>query len=117
MNDSGDQKKTKMQPTLGVVRGGRYATRPMRTFSTAEFRLDREMQAAFSAIYGEDETVPSVGIYKIRKHDQHPWRVLARRILEARAANAPKDQLRGVLKVFETWVDGLYNEQQPDRAA
>lgn len=112
MDAKGSQKK----PNLGLLHGGRYAQRPMRTFTTAEFRLDREMQSAFAAIHGEDDTVPSEGIYKIRKHEQHPWRVLARRIIEARNANAPKEQLEGVLKVFATWVNELYQEQ-PTRAA
>lgn len=100
-----------------VIRGGRYASRPMRSFTTSEFRLEREMVSAFAAIHGEDGTVPSKGIYNIRSLDHKPWRTLARRLLEARAKNAPKEQVKGVLNVFSLWVDELYQDQQPDRAA
>ena len=40
------EQRNQKKANFGVVRGGRYAERPMRTFTTSEFRLDREMQAA-----------------------------------------------------------------------
>lgn len=104
---------------FAIVRGGLYARRPGRRTRTAEeWRLDRELMSAFAAIHGEDGTVPSKGIYHIREGVQHPWRVLARRFIEARQAGAPKDQLKAVLNVMALWIDDtLYNDRQPDRAA
>lgn len=104
---------------LHVVRGGLYASRPVRVTAktVADWRLDEEMATAFAGITGENGTVPSKGIYDIRDRSQHPWRVLARRFKEARAAKAELDQALAPVRVLETWVRNLWNEPGQDRAA
>jgi hypothetical protein len=113
MRDINGQKK---ENVLGVLRGGRYAERPMRTYTTAEFRLDREMQAVIGAIRGEDGRAPSRAIARVAYEEQRPWRVLARRFVEARRKRAKKAQLLAVIEVLRCWVDRLY-EDAPDLAA
>lgn len=70
--------------------------------------LDREMHTAFAQIAGKDGKVPSDAIYDIRRDRQHPWRVLARRIAEAHAAETPKEQVKAIVKVLDLFVDELY---------
>lgn len=72
--------------------------------------LDREMHSAFTVIHGEDGCVPSTAFYEIRRHRQHPWRLLARRVTEARQAGAPKEQVKGIVHVLEHYIDQLYDE-------
>lgn len=101
---------SKKYGNLRLERGTLYAQRPRGAQVATDWRLDREMASAFAAIHGQDGAVPSRGIYDIREGYQHPWRTLARRIREARAKNAPKEQVIGVLRVFEVWIDELYRE-------
>jgi hypothetical protein len=99
---------------IALVRGGQYAKRPVAAKTSADWKLDTEMASAFAGITGEDGSVPSKGIYCIRDRSQHPWRVLSRRFKEAKAANAPLDQVLAPVRVLELWVRELYGEQ-PNR--
>ena len=76
--------------------------------SCKRFELDREMHSAFVQLAGEDGTVPSAGIYEVRRHRQHPWRFLARRIDEARAKNTPIQQVKAIVRVLDDYIDALY---------
>lgn len=77
--------------------------------ASVEIRLDRRMHTVFARVVGEDGTVPSKGIYKVRGGEQHPWRVLSRRMKEARAAGAPKEVLLAILEEMKLWVvEDLY---------
>lgn len=96
-----------------VVRGGlsplRGRRRGRRMRTAAEIVLDHELRTAFVAIEGRAGTVPSEGIQKIREGEQHPWRVLARRLVEAHAAGASHAQVRRVAVALVGWVDRLYD--------
>lgn len=79
--------------------------------ASTEIRLDRRMHTAFAQVTGADGNVPSKGVYKVRAGEQHPWRVLSRRMKEARAAGAPREQLLAILEEMKAWiVDDLYGE-------
>lgn len=71
--------------------------------------LDREMHAAFVQLEGKDGTVPSEAIYEVRRFRQKPWAYLARRISEAREADAPIEQVKEIVRVLDLYVDKLYN--------
>lgn len=105
----------------GIIRGGQYAKRAIARkveVSGPEFwKLDTDMQAAFTALEGSDGTVPSRGVYEIRAHRQRPWRVLARRIREARDAGVPKHRVIGVVRTLEMWIMDLYEKESDGRAA
>lgn len=119
MSEAGSQKYG--FGNLRLERGGQYAKRParsMRMMTTGEWRLDEEMAAAFAAIESENGTVPSRGIQEIRERRQHPWRVLARRFIEARRSGADRDSVKAPLRVLELWIDDtLFNDATPNRAA
>ena len=104
---------------LAVVRGGQYGKRVSgrRTRTAEEFRLDRLMQEAFAAIYGESGTVPSKGIYDVREGHRQPWRTLARRIREAHANGAPLQSVRAPLLTFLKWVERDLYRHDGDCAA
>lgn len=72
--------------------------------------LDREMHGAFTAVRGADGCAPSRAFYEIRRHSQHPWRLIARRVREARAAGAPREQVKEITRVLEQYIDQLYDE-------
>lgn len=72
--------------------------------------LDREMHGVFTTIHGVDGCVPSTAFYEIRRHRQHPWRLLARRVREARAAGAPREQVKEIAHVLGAYIDQLYEE-------
>jgi hypothetical protein len=86
---------------LRLIKGGK----PRRIYGQW---LDREMHTAFTQITGADGTVPSEAIYDIRRDRQHPWRVLARRLAEAHRADAPKEQVKAIVRVLDLFVDELY---------
>lgn len=71
--------------------------------------LDREMHGAFTAVRGGNGCVPSRAFYEIRRHSQHPWRLMARRVREAMAAGAPREQVKEIAHVFEQYIDQLYD--------
>lgn len=77
---------------------------------TRPVALDREMHGVFTGIHGDNGCVPSTAFYEIRRHRQHPWRLLARRVREARAANAPREQVKAIVHVLEQYIDKLYDE-------
>ena len=107
---------------LGLVRGDQYG-KPRRfskkadmSFTTAEFTLDREMHDAFAAMEAEDGTVPSIGVEDIRRHRQHPWRVIARRFREAHAAGVSKAQMYEVVHVLQVYIARLGTERTKKQA-
>jgi hypothetical protein len=108
---------------LSVVRGDLYGKprqynrqRAAVGFTTAEFRLDREMHEVFCAFTAEDGVVPSRAVQEIREHRQHPWRVIARRFREARKAGVPLEQLHAVINVLHAYARELYRETEQRRA-
>lgn len=72
----------KYRKGLIVVRGDQWAARTVRDRDLERW-LDRENHSTWCKAIGTDGTVPSEGIYEIRRHRQHPWRVEARREREA----------------------------------
>lgn len=75
-------------------------------------QVDREMVAAFARLEGADGTVPSKGIYKIRAGEQHPWRVLWRRLREASTKRSDPSAVLAVIRTFEKNVQThLLNEK------
>lgn len=79
MSDDGSKK---YRNGLFVIRGDQWAARTVRDMDLERW-LDRENHATWCKAVGEDGTVPSDGIYDIRRMRQHPWRVEARREREA----------------------------------
>jgi hypothetical protein len=62
--------------------------------------------------------VPSEACYDIRRHRQHPWRCLARRIREARAQSVPIDHVRELVRVLDRYILEVYqSDGVPQRAA
>jgi hypothetical protein len=112
MNAQQGQKKEGFQ----VIRGGRYAQRPMRIFTTAELRLDSDMAEVVGAIKGANGKHPSRGFQRVLYGEAFPWRVLARWFVAARKAKAPKSQLVAVINRLHRFVDKLY-EDAADLAA
>lgn len=105
---------------LSVVKGGQYGkARGMIERTAEELQLDRDMQEAFAAIYGEAGSVPSQGIYDIREGRRHPWRTLARRAKEAKRKGAPLATVREPFLTFLRWIErDLYHcDGDYDRAA
>lgn len=119
MDDNMGTTNNQKQGSLTLARGGLYATRKGRTEGRVQpdWKLDREMADAFAGITGEDGSVPSKGIYAIRDRSQHPWRVLWRRFLEARTANAPLEQALAPIRVLEMRVRELYGEAAKPKSA
>jgi hypothetical protein len=78
--DAEGREKNRIQ--LTVIRGDQWAARTVRDFDLERW-LDRENHATWCKAVGEDGTVPSDGIYDIRRDRQHPWRIEARREREA----------------------------------
>lgn len=99
-----DDSQRNNRRNLSLIRGGQYGKGRI-TRTTEELRLDRQMQEAFAAIYGEAGTVPSRGIYDVREGRRQPWRTLARRIREAHAQGAPIQSVREPLLTFLRWVE------------
>jgi len=116
MNDLELQKKR----NLAVVPGALYATRKQRAtrvMTSGEWSLDREIRGAFAAVKGADGTAPSTAFYNIAEHRQHPWRIIARRFVEARDAGTHPDQLLVILDVFRWWVMHKLYRPTRDKAA
>lgn len=100
------------RPTLHVLRGHstmRGRRRGRRVLTAAELYLDREMQTAFVSWAGRTGTVPSEAVQKIREGLQHPWRVLARRFVEAHAAGVPLPIVLRIVRTLESWLRQLYD--------
>lgn len=90
-----------------------FQSRRARARTTSEINLDRRMHTAFARVTDAKGNVPCRGVYKIRAGEQHPWRVLSRRLQEARDAGASKEQLLEILVEMERWVaDDLFASSQ-----
>lgn len=84
---------------------------PRRRAST-EIRLDGRMRSAFARLEGADGNVPSKGVYKVRAGEQHPLRVAARRLVEAKEAQTPLEQALGIVDELRQWVmEDLYGQR------
>lgn len=77
--------------------------------TAAEMVLDREMREAFAALEARDGTVPSESIQKIREGEHWPWRVFARRIVEAHAAGVSQQNVLRTVMTMAKWVYRLYD--------
>lgn len=75
----------------------------------AEHQLNRDMHYALVSVRGKDGRVPSRAVQDIREHRAKPWRTLAKRFWEMRAAGAPLEQALGILRTFEAWVKGIWS--------
>jgi hypothetical protein len=102
---------------FSVVRGGRYGRQALRTRTTGEFRLDDAMHTAFCQLTTLAGTVPSRGVQEVRERKQFPWRILARRIVEARMQEVPKERVRAVIHALEEFLEAQYEDDGPARAA
>lgn len=81
----------------------------------AEHQLNRDMHCALVSVRGKDGHVPSRAVQDIREQrtGAKPWRTLAKRFWEMRAAGAPLDAALNVLRTFEQWVVKLWGGEQP----
>jgi hypothetical protein len=110
---SNSQKKENL---FRLERGGRYAQRPMRMFTTAEIQLDSEMAEVVGAVKGANGKAPTRGFQRVLYGEAFPWRVLARWFVAARKAKAPKSQLKGVVARLDSFVESLYADSQDSAA-
>lgn len=97
---------------FSLIRGGQYPMRGRRrgrrTLTAAELVLDRDMHTAFVQLLTPTGQVPSIGVQRVREREQHPWRFLARRIIEAHATGVEHSKVRAILLAMLAWVDRLY---------
>ncbi len=91
------------------------ANRPADGRFAAWHRLDEGMLHAFLRWQSRRGTVPSVGVKMIRRGRQHPWRVLSKRLLEAREAGVRVDDALRVPRLLERYVMELYGEIREER--
>lgn len=109
--------------TLRLIRGGQYGKpNRKRPPSDKEKQLDSRMHGAFLRLVTDEGIVASRGIQEVREHRQAPWRILARRIWEAKQAGVPKGEVKAVLDTLGAWADELWQDEQsggnhPPRAA
>ena len=82
--------------------------RVLRLPARAEVQLNRDMHTALVSVRGKDGRVPSRAVQDIREQRARPWRTLAKRFWEMRAAGAPLESALNVLRTFEGWVRGLW---------
>lgn len=101
---------------LGIVRGELYARRPAKAVTPIDPWLDREMQSVFAGLHGSSGAIPSRGIYDASEGYQWPWRKIGQRIREARAGGTPIENVKGIVRVLEQYIDEQYAES-PNRAA
>ena len=92
------------------VCGSSGAIRHTRVMTSGEWALEREMKTVYAAIKGADGTSPSRGFYDIAEGRQTPWRIQARRILEAHDAGVHPDMLHAIVDVWHWWIDRVYRE-------
>lgn len=78
---------------------------------SAEVSLERAIRARFVAMRGKNGKVPGRAFYEIACGAQNPWRVLARRIREARRQRVPREQVDGVIREIDNYVAALYGKQ------
>lgn len=107
MSDPG-RGKYRNPTTLTLVSGDQYGRRPRpqtrRAMTSGEYTLESALRTAFASVAGADGTVPSEAIYDIRRGRQHPWRTLARRLVEMREAGASEDQAHLIIDTFKWWI-------------
>lgn len=109
MRNSGALKFPNFRVLPGGVSPFRGRRRGRRTQTAAEMVLDRDMHTASCALVGRDGNVASESIQKIRTRQHWPWRVMARRIIEAHAAGVPHRAVRQFVLTMLAWVDRLYD--------
>lgn len=114
MSQSGDERNG----NITLLRGGQWgswrASRSggkrlrLRMPLDVERELDTAMHYAFIQVEGADGAVPSRGVQDVRELRARPWRTLARRFLEMRAAGCTLEQALAVLHAFERWLIRLW---------
>jgi hypothetical protein len=108
-----NEQKYQFHPELTVLRGGktqvRGRRRGRRTRTAAEMALDVRMHTAAVQVETVLGTVPSMGWQQIRCGAQHPHRIIARRIVEAHAAQVPLHRVLAWIDALRTWATQLYD--------
>ncbi|HMC55006.1 MAG TPA: hypothetical protein VKH19_07555 [Gemmatimonadaceae bacterium] len=111
--DSEQQEKNRNLTNLTVVRGGKSSVRGRRrgrrVRTAAETMLDSVMHAASVRIQTPKGTTPSTGWEDIRRLRQFPWRVPARRIIEARQGLVPVERVVEWIDALRDWTLALYD--------
>jgi len=77
----------------------------------AELQLERDLRALFVALCGKDGKALNRNYANVANGHTRPWRVLVRRIKEARLARAPQgyEQSKAVARRLSAFVDDLYD--------
>lgn len=111
--DSEQQEKNR---NLTVVRGGktpvRGRRRGRRVRTAAETVLDTVMHTVSVRIQTPKGTTPSIGWEDIRRLRQFPWRVPARRIIEARQGLVPVERVVEWIDALRDWTLALYEAER-----
>ena len=85
-----------------------------------EHRLNAKMHFAALKVRGAQGETPSRQWQAIKETTARPWSILARRLVEAKQAGAPREQVEAMALALREWIlVDLYGEQdsQPPRAA
>lgn len=77
----------------------------------SDAQLDREVREAYAAMLGIPNTTTTRGIYDAAEGTQHPHRVLARRIREARIGKKPLECSLNVLAALERYARREYGRR------
>ena len=105
MDDDGNNKWA----NLSIEDGG--TARERRT--QAEVQLERDLRALFVALCGKDGKALNRNYANVAKGHTRPWRVLVRRIKEARAQRAPNgyEHSKAVARRLGAFIDDLYDRR------
>lgn len=115
MNKEGEQK---YGSPLRLVRGDAPRGRGPTVRTADDLWLDREMRRAWVRLVRPDGQVPETrGLRAVRDGEQHPWRVIGRRLREARAEDVGRERVKEVLAVLDEFVDRLYDQRTPPPGA
>ena len=108
MNGSDGQKWGNLQ----IEDGGNRGTR-------AEVQLERDLRELFVALCGKDGKALNRNYANVANGHTRPWRVLVRRIKEAKALRAPDGYARSkqMAERLSVYVDELYGRHDTRPAA
>ncbi len=112
-----DDGQNKENP-LRLVRGGRYAERPARIFTTGEIKLDADMASLMDAVVGSNGKAPTRGFARAGRYGElHPHRILARYIVAAARSCAREDQILAITERLTAFAREQFNKYHGRRHA
>ena len=84
-------------------------------------KLDCRLHFAALRVRGANGETPSRGWQAIKETTAAPWSILARRLVEAKEAGVPREQVEAMALALREWINadlyGQHDDKQPPRAA